>query len=438
MSEIPSVSRLLKDIGKSFGLGPKAEAAPAAEAPIAATPPSAGEAVGASPTPVDLPVNPASLLPPVPEEEWQRARLAVDTRGSTGEAMRAAVPDEVPVPAPAPAFDGEPRDLSEEDVRAMFGPAAVAPSAEVPAPPPAEELPDWLQTGQGEAPTPMPPLEQSTVAGKTGTVEEDVQRGMEQFAAGLGISFEDKAREYAARIATGEDSKTMGVPEAFRARVSQLVSRDKVAALEAPELSKERGPVEASAPDLPKEFTPDASALYIPGVTPTTETPLPATPGEEAPALGTANLDKRSLEEETNKRGWEEVVGEMCDDPFFTAAYGSTGSAIAASAAYQLRDEISRGAIDKGTFTFRAREVAKVVEGQRKSEGSKAKLSLPELKKEMAENPISKIAFDATKSTVAAAVGYELSPQITSGSLEKAEFITLVKNANALMNGLPI
>lgn len=260
MPEIPSAGGLLERIGKSLGFGPKRT--PEAQATAAATPPPAGEEAKAPQTPFDVlrgapafvptaessdvPVNPASLLPPVPEEEWQRARLAVDTRGSTGEAMAAA--SEVPAPLPVPIPGGEPRDLDASEVAAMYRQTPTAPLAEAPAPV-AAELPDWL--------TPPSPA-------------------------------------------------ALDLPDWMRPPASPAAEKS------APIVPS---PTEVPPPDSSKEFTPDAGALYVPGVTSPTEASSPEAPAAEASAP--------PAEPETEKKSTEELLMESLG--ILKEAFGAIG-----------------------------------------------------------------------------------------------------------------
>jgi hypothetical protein len=60
---------------------------------------------------------------------------------------------------------------------------------------------------------------------------------------------------------------------------------------------------------------------------------------------------------------------------------------------------------------------------------------LPELTEKITADPVAKLAYDTTKSPVAAVAGYELSQEIMSNAIGKAEFINLVNLINAVING---
>lgn len=140
MPEALSVGRLLKGLGKSFGFGEKkpsawdlagSEAPAETEAPIAATPPPASEAVPVEPP---VPTGDTGDLPP-----FLRDRSTP------------AGPTEIPAPPPAPVPGGEPRDLDASEVAATYRQdkkaANVARAESYRAEAQAahtEDLPDWL------------------------------------------------------------------------------------------------------------------------------------------------------------------------------------------------------------------------------------------------------------------------------------------------------
>jgi hypothetical protein len=189
--------------------------------------------------PVAEPALPEEEVPlPVIEETQEQVAEILPVDVATGaqpvvevaETIAAPVAEETPVPVPltgAPVEEAAPETLnfgtSEDELeKERAKQRANLASTAVPA-------------------TPVAPA--VGVAGKTGTVAGDAQKGIGQFAEGLNASFEEKAKEYADRISAGEDPKTMGVPDALRARVSELVAQTQT---EVPEAVQPEAAVELS------------------------------------------------------------------------------------------------------------------------------------------------------------------------------------------------
>ena len=144
-------------------------------------------------------------------------------------------------------------------------------------------------------------------------------------------------------------------------------------------------------------------------------------------------IKRRALEKEPET--WKKVVGEMTGSPYFTAVFESTGSAIAAGAAYQMREGIAQGIIDKRTYLSRVNQASKLTAERKRGASRKAKPDIRQLTKELASDRVAEMAYSATNSPVAAVAGYELSREIMSNAIDKTEFINLVKLINALING---
>jgi hypothetical protein len=142
---------------------------------------------------------------------------------------------------------------------------------------------------------------------------------------------------------------------------------------------------------------------------------------------------------EAGAKSWEVVVGDMIKSPYFTSVYESTGSAIAASAAYQMREKIEQRMIGKMEYLTRVNKVvAETGKNRLKPEKQKIKpLALSALTKALAENGTARVAYGNSNSLTAAAVAYELREEIGSGKIGKEKFINLVKLINSLVNGEP-
>lgn len=139
---------------------------------------------------------------------------------------------------------------------------------------------------------------------------------------------------------------------------------------------------------------------------------------------------------EVEAKSWEAVVGEMAKNPYFTSVYESTGSAIAAAAAFQLKDKIEKKIIGKEEYLNRVKQVLLETEKrQPETKSRKEKPSLSEMTKVLAESGTARVAYGSSKSITAAAVAYELREEIMSGRIGRDEFVNLSKLINALING---
>lgn len=154
---------------------------------------------------------------------------------------------------------------------------------------------------------------------------------------------------------------------------------------------------------------------------------------EKLAAVKRKEIKQRALEKEP--RTWEKEVGEMIKSPYFTTVFESTGSAIAAGAAYQMREGIVKGIIDKPTYLSRVNQAAKLMLERKRGASRRVRSDIRQLTKELAADKVAEMAYNNTKSPVAAVAGYELSQEIMSNAIGKAEFVNLVKLINALISG---
>jgi hypothetical protein len=147
-------------------------------------------------------------------------------------------------------------------------------------------------------------------------------------------------------------------------------------------------------------------------------------------------IEKLEAAEESGS--WDTVVAEMAKDEYFISVYGSTGSAVAASAVFQLKDKINDKIISQQEFIKRVNQVVAEMNKRKPPESVKTEKiikSLPGLTAELTESGVARVAFGSSKSPVAAMVAYELRKEITSGKIGGDEFTALCNLINACING---
>ena len=147
-----------------------------------------------------------------------------------------------------------------------------------------------------------------------------------------------------------------------------------------------------------------------------------------------ARAERGAESAEAKTENWDRVVKKLVEDPFAQITYEQTQSIIAAAAAYSLNAEISNGSVGEEQFIGLMKRIAALSQNIRpKKVQPQLSAQWPAHQHMFLEDGISKTAYEATGSIVAAAAAFSLREEIMAGTIGEEKFVPLVREVAALV-----
>lgn len=135
---------------------------------------------------------------------------------------------------------------------------------------------------------------------------------------------------------------------------------------------------------------------------------------------------------EIDRKSWEESIDQMLKSQFFQIAYATHRSVTIAALTHELRFKLYDKSIGEQQYKELVREVKAIIDSARKNPVIE-KIDPANLKTELLSDSISETIFSSTKSSLAAAIGFDLRQELLAEQLTVEDSLDITKRIFEIM-----